>query len=63
MSTHNICFHDEIRKNISIFRTKKNPYLELHSFNFLSDIVQEEFVDYVNVSDVTDGENILHEKA
>ena len=30
MSGHNICFREEIRKNISTFRLKKKaPYLEL----------------------------------
>ena len=30
MSTHNVCFHGEIRKNISTFllKKKKMPYIE-----------------------------------
>ena len=31
MSTHNICFQGEIRKNIEIWVEKKVPYLELCS--------------------------------
>ena len=29
MSTYNICFHGEIKKNINIFVRKKAPYLAL----------------------------------
>ena len=29
MSTHNICFHGEIRKNINIFSAEKMTYLEI----------------------------------
>ena len=28
MGIHNICFYEEIRKNISPFSLKKKPYLE-----------------------------------
>ena len=62
--THNICFLAEIRENISTFQMKKRKRL-IWSFvitrnliNFLSDIIQEDFVGFVNVSDGTDGENL-----
>ena len=30
MSTHNICFHGEIKKLINSFGLRKDPYLELY---------------------------------
>ena len=33
MSTHNICFHGEIRKNVNILGMKKGSYLELSMYD------------------------------
>ena len=40
MSTHNICFHEEIRENISTLQLEKMPYIELLVITVLCQLCQ-----------------------